>query len=138
MRIYWVDNLRWIWILLIVLWHCYMPEWSILIKYLFSFHVVLFFILSWFLFSKKKIDFNKFVKNKFLRLIIPFLFFNIISFIFFKLIWEYKTTRIIDFLVGVFYWDYLWDNWWYILCKWAMSGWKLESSFSAFFFASKE
>jgi len=27
MRINWIDNLRWIWILLIVLWHTLMPEW---------------------------------------------------------------------------------------------------------------
>lgn len=119
MRINWIDNLRWIWILLIVLWHTIMPEWSIITKYIFSFHVVLFFILSWLLFNEKKhINFNLFFKNKFFRLIIPFFIFNIIFIIISKLEWKFESTRIIDFSVWLFYWDYLWDNWWYLNNTW--------------------
>ncbi len=115
MRINWIDNIRWLGILLIVLWHTVMPEWSILTKYIFSFHVVLFFILSWLLFKQKKeITFSVFLKNKFVRLIIPFIFFNIIFFIIAKLEWKLSTTRIIDFTVWMIYWDYLWDNWGYM------------------------
>lgn len=114
MRISWIDNLRWFWILLIVLGHCILPANNLLTPYIFSFHVALFFFLSWFLFnSNKYLSFKKYFKNRFSRLIIPFVFFNIIYFVFYKLIWEFSWTRIIDFLVWLFYWDYLWDNWWY-------------------------
>lgn len=114
MRITWVDNLRWIWILLIVLWHCNLPVDNPITKYLFSFHVVLFFILSWFLFNATKHDkFLPFFKNRVLRLVIPFFAFNIIYFAINKLIWEYSWTTIRDFVWGVSYWDYLGDNWGY-------------------------
>ena len=119
MRINWIDNLRWIWILLIVLWHTLMPEWSIITKYIFSFHVVLFFILSGLLFNEKKhTNFKLFFKNKLVRLIIPFFLFNIIFIIISKLEWKFEWTRIIDFAVWLFYWDYLWDNWWYMNNTW--------------------
>lgn len=119
MRINWIDNLKWIWILLIVLWHCKFPEWNIFTSYIFSFHVALFFILSWFLFNQLKHNkFNLYLKNRFKRLIIPFIFFNIIYFAFYKMIWWFSWTRIIDFLVWLFYWDYLGDNWWYYNNTW--------------------
>jgi fucose 4-O-acetylase-like acetyltransferase len=122
MRISWVDNLRWIGILLIVLWHCYLPAWNMLTKYLFSFHVILFFILSWLVFNDKKhTDFIKFVKNKFYRLILPFIFFNVFMFAFLKANWEFPWTRIYDFVVWLSYWDYLWDNGWYMNNKWGFN-----------------
>lgn len=140
MRISWVDNLRWIGILLIVLWHCFFPEKSIFVKYLFSFHVVLFFLLSWLLFNDKKyFNFLDFFKSKFIRLIIPFFLFNIIMFVILKLNWEFSWTTIRDFLVWVFYWDYLWDNGWYMNNKWWFniintSTWFLTTLFSTSIF----
>jgi len=140
MRINWVDNLRWIGILLIVLWHTLMPEWNIITKYIFSFHVVLFFILSGILFNEKKhINLRKFLKNKFIRLIIPFFLFNIIFFVILKLLWKFEGTRIIDFGVWLFYWDYLWDNWWYINNTWwfnlvNVSTWFLPALFLTSFY----
>ncbi|MDQ7009182.1 MAG: acyltransferase family protein [Candidatus Gracilibacteria bacterium] len=111
MRINWIDNLRGIGILLIVLGHTLMPEGSLLTKYIFSFHVVLFFILSGLLFNETKhINFRLFLKNKFLRLIIPFILFNIIFIIIAKLEGKFEGTRVIDFAVGLFYGDYLGDN----------------------------
>lgn len=112
MRIWWADNLRWLWIILIVVWHSFFPDKSLLVKYLFSFHVVLFFFLSWFLFNDEKHkNFISFIKNKFSRLIIPFIFFNTIMFVFNKLkmyTWGEKFLIDIDsFLKWILYWDYL-------------------------------
>lgn len=112
MRITWVDNLRWLWIILIVLWHSLFPESSLLVKYVFSFHVILFFFLSWLLFNETKhTDFTKFLKNKFYRLIIPYIIFNILMFSFYKTkafytSYEYKVT-IIQFIKWILYWSYL-------------------------------
>jgi fucose 4-O-acetylase-like acetyltransferase len=115
MRISWIDNMRWIGILLIVLGHTLMPEWSLLTTYIFSFHVVLFFILSGLLFRvKENENIIKFVKTKFMRLMVPFICFNILFFIIMKLEWKFTGTRVVDFLVWLGYWDYLGDNWWYM------------------------
>ncbi len=112
MRISWVDNLRWIWILLIVLGHCFFPDNSLFIKFLFTFHVWLFFFLSWFLFnSEKHIDLFAFIKSKFYRLIIPFFIFNFIMFSFYKIKeltwWEVFFVDFDSFIKWVFYGAYL-------------------------------
>lgn len=138
MRISRIDNLKWIWILLIVLGHCKLPIDNTLTKYLFSFHVALFFILSWFLFDWEKYNkFIKFFKSRFLRLIIPFFAFNIIYFAINKSIWEYAWTTIRDFAVGVFYGDYLGDNWWIYNNTWWFNLWNISTWFlPALFFTS--
>lgn len=112
MRISWIDNLRWIWIILILVGHSYFPDWSLLVKFLFSFHVALFFFLSWYLFND--IKHNKiipFIKSKFNRLIIPFFFFNLITFSFYKIkeytLWHKYHIDIESFLTWVVYGDYL-------------------------------
>lgn len=112
MRISWVDNLRWIWIILIVLWHCFFPDNSLFIKFLFTFHVWLFFFLSWFLFnSEKHNNLVLFIKNKFYRLIIPFFIFNLIMFSFYKtkelMWWEVFFVDIDSFFKWIFYGSYL-------------------------------
>lgn len=140
MRISRIDNLKWIWILLIVLGHCKLPDGNLLTSYLFSFHVALFFILSWFLFDENKYTkFTKFFKNRFLRLVIPFFAFNIIYFAINKSIWEYAWTTIRDFAIWVLYGDYLGDNWgiynntgWFNL--WNISTWFLLALFTTSFY----
>lgn len=112
MRISWVDNLREIWIILIVLWHCFFPDNSLFIKFLFTFHVWLFFFLSGFLFnSEKHNDLILFIKNKFYRLIVPFFIFNLIMFSFYKIKelmwWEVFFVDIDSFFKWIFYWSYL-------------------------------
>lgn len=112
MRISWVDNLRWIWIILIVLWHSFFPDNSLLVNFIFTFHVWLFFFLSWFLFnSEKHNDFFLFIKNKFYRLIIPFFIFNFIMFSFYKtkelMWWEVFFVDFDSFFKWIFYGSYL-------------------------------
>lgn len=143
MRISWVDNLKWLGIILIVLWHCFFPEWSNIVKYVFSFHVALFFFISWYLFnSEKHTDFLKFIKTKFLRLIIPFFFFNLITF------WYYKSMQIFfwkeyfidfdSFFKWIFYADYLPNHKEFILAN--VPTWFLVSLFMVsiyYFFINK-
>lgn len=112
MRISWIDNLRWLWIILIVMWHSYFPDSSLLVKYLFSFHVILFFFLSWYLYNDEKHnDIVKFIKNKLNRLIIPFIMFNIIMFSYYKFAHiafgtEYNVG-LIPFIKWLLYWIYI-------------------------------
>lgn len=123
MRISWVDNLKWIGIILIVLWHCYFPDNSLFISYIFSFHIILFFFLSGLMFHDKKyIFFWDFLKNKFQRLIIPYVFFNLFMFIIWKtkdlLLHENDFSMIfISFIQWIFYGSYLIipDKWNYLL-----------------------
>jgi acyltransferase len=80
-RILWVDMARGLAIALVVLAHSPIPH--KLDSYIYSFHVPLFFIISGFLLhdglNKKWKDF---IKNKFVRLAIPYLFFSAITFIY--------------------------------------------------------
>lgn len=112
MRINWIDNLRWLWILLIVLWHCYFPDKTPLVMYLFTFHVALFFFLSWYLYNDEKHNnLLEFAKNKLNRLIIPFIFFNAIMFIYLmlekKYWWWTYWWNIITFFKWITYWSYI-------------------------------
>lgn len=112
MRISWIDNLRWLWIILIVMWHSFFPESSLLVKYLFSFHVVLFFFLSGYLYNDEKHnDIIVFVKNKLNRLIVPFIAFNIIMFSYYKFAHvafgtEYNVS-LNQFIKWLLYWIYI-------------------------------
>lgn len=143
MRITWIDNLRWLGILLIVAGHSFFPIWSLFVKYLFSFHVILFFFLSWLLFNENKhTDFIKFIKTKFNRLIIPFVFFNLIMFTFFKLksyLWDYEYNLwILQFIKWIFYWSYLPEHPSFILAN--VPTWFLVSLFVVsiyYFFINK-
>jgi len=50
----WIDNLKGLGIIIIVFGHSCYPSDSILIRYVFTFHVPLFFFISGFLFTRKK------------------------------------------------------------------------------------
>jgi len=80
-RTEWIDLARGLAIILVVLAHTPIP--TKLSSYIYSFHVPLFFIISGFLLrsglSKKPADF---IKNKIIRLAIPYLFFSLIGYIY--------------------------------------------------------
>lgn len=87
MRISWIDNLKWLWMILIIIWHSLFPNGSLLFWYIFSFHVALFFFLSGYLFNDKKHkNVLLFIKEKFKRLIIPYFAFNFIFFLYERLV----------------------------------------------------
>lgn len=52
------------------------------LTYIYSFHMPLFFIISGIFFDKKKYTFLQFVKNRFFRLICPYLFFYVLILLF--------------------------------------------------------
>lgn len=75
-RIEWIDIAKGIGILFVMLGHCYLDT-----KYTFwfiSFHMALFFFLSGYTFRIKE-DYNSFVKKKIKALLVPYLFFAIIT-----------------------------------------------------------
>lgn len=81
-RLYWVDNLKGLGIIAIVLGHCNFPKENIFVQYLFSFHVAIFFLISGLLFHDHRyISFKKFIKEKFKRLVIPYFAFNLINYV---------------------------------------------------------
>jgi acyltransferase len=76
-RLPWIDTLKGIGILLVVLGHTYIPE--ILQKYIYSFHMPLFFYISGYLHSQKQHTFKDFLQKKYKSLIVPYILFTIIS-----------------------------------------------------------
>lgn len=72
-RVKYIDITRAIAMLLIVLGHAlvYSEHCTGIYKFIYSFHVVLFFVISGFTFSAKK-RFLEFVKGKFLRIMVPY------------------------------------------------------------------
>lgn len=134
MRISWVDNLKWLWIILIVAWHSLFSEWNLFFWYIFCFHVALFFFLSGYLFNEEKHNnFKKFLFEKFKRLIIPYISFNLIFIIYERLI-EKVPHNLLSVLKWMFYWTWLkWNKEIFLL---NVSTWFLLSLFlvSIFYF----
>lgn len=77
-RIEWIDNLRGIVIILVVIGHLSIP--LMLQTFIYSFHMPLFFFLSGYLFNKKTFNSMKeFATKKFHAILVPYFFFALIS-----------------------------------------------------------
>lgn len=74
-RIEWVDIARGIGIILVILGHIGIGKVG---KFIYSFHIPLFFFLSGFCFSGNNIDIKSFFKKKIKKLIIPYVFLGIV------------------------------------------------------------
>lgn len=105
-RIDWIDSLKGIGILLVMLAHTNIPEkWKIFIL---TFHMPLFFFISGFLFNPKKYNNTLgFLKKKLFGLIIPYFFLSIILY-FYWIVFEnryFSPTNIDIFrpIAGIFY-----------------------------------
>lgn len=94
MRLHWIDSLKGIGIMLVVLAHHSLP--IALDTYIFSFHMPLFFFISGFLFdfSKYADSSSNFVNARFRSLMIPYFCFAIITCIFYYLLDELYTPGI--------------------------------------------
>ncbi len=106
-RVDWIDNLKGIGIIFIIFGHSISCP-DFLINYLFSFHVPLFFFLAGVNFSKSHLDdFFLFFKKRFKRLLIPYLFFNLLSYGFWimriKIFDSPQEVPILRPLLGIFY-----------------------------------
>lgn len=86
MRLHWIDTLKGIGIMLVVLGHHSLP--TALDTYIFSFHMPLFFFISGFIFDFGKYSKSgaNFVKGKFRSLIIPYFFFALLTCLFYCLL----------------------------------------------------
>jgi fucose 4-O-acetylase-like acetyltransferase len=121
-RIDYVDFAKGLGILAVILSHCYIPD-TYLQKYLYSFHMPLFFFLSGMFFKdvRAKIIFSKRVKS----ILIPYTFFSIISLILYFILSNIGVIVPFDEqvikVIGVFYGNGI-NGWmfnitlWFLLC----------------------
>lgn len=74
-RIEWIDIARGIGIILVILGHIGIGKIG---KFIYSFHIPLFFFLSGYCFSGNGIDIKDFLKKKVKKLIVPYIFIGIV------------------------------------------------------------
>ncbi|AKB68185.1 acyltransferase family protein [Methanosarcina mazei] len=94
MRLHWIDSLKGIGIMLVVLAHHSLP--IALDTYIFSFHMPLFFFISGFLFDFGKYaeSASNFVKGRFRSLIVPYFCFALITCLFYYMMDELFTPGV--------------------------------------------
>ncbi|HOV91298.1 MAG TPA: acyltransferase family protein [Syntrophorhabdaceae bacterium] len=107
-RIHWIDNLKAIGLIFIILGHSLAyPKY--LLNYTYSFHVPLFFFIGGINFGENNIKagFKVFLAKMAKRLLIPYIFFNLISYFFWffrtKIIVENSDTAFYKPLIGIIY-----------------------------------
>ncbi|MCB0807227.1 MAG: acyltransferase family protein [Bacteroidales bacterium] len=76
-KIEWIDIAKGIGILLVVYGHCQPP--LVVNKFIYAFHMPLFFFISGYLFSRRKKEFKPFLNGKIKRLLVPYFVFSILS-----------------------------------------------------------
>jgi len=106
-RIIWIDNLKGIGVIFIIFGHS-ISCLDFLINYLFSFHVPLFFFIAGLNFNEKSLNnFRLFCIKRVKRLLVPYVFFNLISYVLWlsrvKLLNIPQEVPAIKPLVGVLY-----------------------------------
>lgn len=80
-RIKWIDMVKGVGMLLVMFAHAPLPE--PIIKYIYAFHMPLFFFISGYLLNMSKYDsFKKFFKSKFKSLLIPYFIFSTTNYLF--------------------------------------------------------
>lgn len=104
-RIAWLDQLRAIAMLLVVLGHCALPKDSV--KYIYSFHMPLFFMISGMTFRASKFtSLISLIKDKWRKLIVPHLIMNFLMlplWIYTFKILSTSKPNLITLLKGIFY-----------------------------------
>jgi acyltransferase len=126
-RIEWIDVAKGIGIFLVVIGHTDLPENYMI--YIYSFHMPLFFFISGVLFSSNKFNnYTEFIKRKAKSLLVPYLFFSVLTYLFWGIIGKNHGAdtsmeiSIIKPLIGIFY-SVGSDNWllfnrplWFLTC----------------------
>lgn len=101
-RIEWVDVAKGIGIFLVVLGHTSAQ----LRNLIYGFHMPLFFFLSGVVFNREKYSINDFVKNRFNTLILPYIFFYVLTYVYWLLIERSMRSFDCDWwqpILGLFY-----------------------------------
>lgn len=116
-RIDWIDNLKGVGIVLVVWAHMNLPFAAE--QFIYSFHMPLFFMVSGFLYKKKRVD-VPFLKKKLIGLIVPYLVFAIPSFFVGIAMNEGIKKSILDFffIKGYVSWN---SPLWFLLILFAVS-----------------
>ncbi|OUP21234.1 hypothetical protein B5F32_05365 [Parabacteroides distasonis] len=83
-RIKWIDTCKGLAIFLVVLGHALRNDISYI--YIYSFHMPLFFFLSGLVLNRSKYTFKNFLKSRFATLILPYIFFYLLTYIYWLLI----------------------------------------------------
>lgn len=109
MRLKWVDALRGFAIILMVIGHYNIP--LLASKYIYSFHIPLFFFISGYVFRPEKYTgkYNYFIKQKLVQLIVPYICFILLSGICFMVldaIYQPEITNVL-FMKKSLYWNLL-------------------------------
>lgn len=89
-RIRWIDISKGIGIILVLMGH--VSKIKIINNIIFSFHMPLFFMISGYLYKNKE----KFVKNKFKKILIPYFLFSIVSFLYWFIIERHIRSQSIN------------------------------------------
>lgn len=100
--LHWVNSAKGIGIILVIIGHLlYDSRFPNINKYIYSFHMPLFFVLSGFV-QKNEIK-EDYIKKRTDRLLLPFVLYSVISFLFWGLRKIYATTDVFGVLMDAFY-----------------------------------
>lgn len=106
-RLSWIDVMKGVGMLLVIFGHASLP--NEVRKYIYSFHMPLFFCISGYLFNIKKYDgFNQFLKSKAKSLLIPYIFLSVLNYCYYFILKilahkfnEISLKPLIGVLVGI-------------------------------------
>ncbi|MBR1386550.1 MAG: acyltransferase family protein [Bacilli bacterium] len=90
-RIKWIDTLRGIGMFFVIFGHAFVNKKNIIRKYIYSFHMPLFFFISGLTTKRSDIKVLPFIKKKMKSLLLPYLFINV-----FVLLFKYITSFLFD------------------------------------------
>lgn len=116
-RILWIDVLKGLGIIFVIVGHAEIP--SVLSHFLYSFHMPLFFLISGLtLKNKNEIKFSKVIVSEGKKLLLPYLFFLLLSYIYAVIIRDYFFNQYnnIDFISPIFNPDLLNVALWFLPC----------------------
>jgi len=105
-RIEWIDTLRGIAMFFTIWGHAYPDATGLIRKYIYSFHMPLFFFISGLTYNSNKLSFKDFIKKRMKTLLIPYLIINLISIFIYFLFSKFAIVSelsIIQMLMGIFY-----------------------------------
>lgn len=104
-RIEWLDFCKAVGIILVVLGHVMLGS-TISKVYIYGFHMPLFFFLSGIVFDRRKYDFRAFIRRRFDTIIVPYVFFYLITWLYWGLIERHFRPLEMEWwkpLLGLFY-----------------------------------
>ena len=101
--LHWVDAAKGIGIILVVFGHLlYGSDVPLLNRFIYSFHMPLFFVLSGFL-QKERKRIDEYIKRVMKRLLCPFILYAIVGVPFFGFLWRGRYASTLNFLMDSFY-----------------------------------